>query len=61
MVQLGKPITQLIYGSAGPNLAPDSKDTALPLTLWCLSPYREGGWDTEATRPEEEVLLGRSR
>lgn len=39
-------ITQLTYSIAGLNLVPDSKDTALPLTLWHLSPHGEGGWDT---------------
>lgn len=56
MVQAGNPITQLTYGSAGPDLVPDSKDAALPLTLWNLSPYREVGWDTEAARPEGDQV-----
>lgn len=54
-------ITQLTYSIAGLNLVPDSKDTALPLTLWHLSPHGEGGWDTEAARTEGVGLLGRSR
>lgn len=58
MVQVGKPITQLAYGSAGPNLVLVPRTRFAPYPAASVPKAGAGGGGTEAARTEGEGLLG---
>lgn len=59
MVRVGKPITQLVYGSAGPNLVPGSKDPLCPIPCGICPQGWGRGWGRRGCQDRERWAPGR--